>query len=154
MGNITPKIAQYKITPISCCVFCGGVHPLYWGKLPMNLRDKEDVACGYWCRAWQHQSPVLSWHVRDWTFRSRNCTGEGRVVSLVLWFQVFTSWSFCIFLWVKENKDIWRRKINRCYFVFSFTDLCHSLFLVFQSSASTLDSNSAWLHSYQLLFSP
>lgn len=48
MGNITPKIAQYKIAPISCCIFCGaGVHPLYGGKLPVNLREKKDVACGY-----------------------------------------------------------------------------------------------------------
>lgn len=47
-----------------------------------------------------------------------------------------------------------RKKKNPCYFVYSFTDLCHSLLLVFQSSASTLDSNSAWLLSYQSLFSP
>lgn len=85
MGNITPKIAQYKIAPISCCVVCGGVHPLYWGKLQMNLWQKEDAVCGYWCRArWSQRTNVLSRHVRDWTFRSRDRVGGGRVVCLVL----------------------------------------------------------------------
>lgn len=153
MGNVTPKIVQYKIAPISCCVFCGGVHPLCWGKLPMNLREKEDVGCGYWCRA---QCSHGTWETEH---------SEAEIVlgkeGLLPWFCEFSFLPSDPFVFFSKSKkisfvmqDIWMRKRNRCYFIYSFTDLCHSLFLVFQSSASTLDSNSAWLHSYQSLFSP
>lgn len=83
MRNVTPKIAQYKIAPISCCVTCGGVHPLYWGKLQMNNWEKEDAVCGYWCRArWSQRTNVLWWYVRYWRLRSRDLVGGGRVGQL------------------------------------------------------------------------